>query len=103
MGYMLILFRKKTNGALLKWAFALMVIPILTCTLLYVLFVAFVPPEAVAKLDAGQVDFWNQSIAKVAHGSYLQIITGFNLNFIVGRCYDSKKLIQSVQRLVGIR
>src|SRR6266850_78192 len=55
-GLVLILFRKKTDGALLKWAFVLLVIPILTYILLYVLFVAFVPPEAVAKLDAGQMD-----------------------------------------------
>src|SRR5205085_9675826 len=29
MGFVLILFRKKTNDALLKWAFVLLVIPIL--------------------------------------------------------------------------
>src|SRR5437763_4426527 len=50
-GFLLILFRKKTNNALLKWAFALLAVPILTYLLLYVLFVAFVPPEALAKID----------------------------------------------------
>ncbi len=85
MGFVLILFRKKTNRALLKWAFALMVVPILTYILLYILFVAFVPPGAVAKLDAAQIGFWHEAIRKVSQGSYLQIVTGFNLNYIVGR------------------
>ena len=85
MGFLLILFRKKTNGGLLKWAFALLVIPILTYILLYILFVAFVPPEAVSKLDAAQIDFWKEAVRKVPQSSYLQIITGYNLNMIVGR------------------
>lgn len=85
MGFILLLFRKKTNSALLKWAFALMAIPILTYTLLYILFVAFVPTEALAKFEAGQMDFWNDAVKKVQQSSYLQIITGFNLQYIVGR------------------
>jgi hypothetical protein len=62
-----------------------MVIPILTYLLLYILFVAFVPPEALAAFEAGQVDFWNEAVKKVQQSSYLQIITDFNLNYIVGR------------------
>jgi len=85
MGFVLILFRRKTNGALLKWAFVLLAIPILTYILLYILFVAFVPPDAVAKLDAAQINFWNETVRKVPQSSYLQIITGYNLNMIAGR------------------
>lgn len=85
MGFLLLLFRKKTNGALLKWAFALMMIPILTYILLYILFVAFVPPEALIEFKAGQIDFWNQAVTKVQQSNYLQIISDFNLNYIVGR------------------
>src|SRR6185503_9182487 len=85
MGFLLIAFRKKTNRSLLKWAFALMAVPILTYILLYVLFAALVPPEALAKLDATQMDFWAGSIRKVQQSSYLQIVTGYNLNYIVGR------------------
>jgi uncharacterized protein len=85
MGFLLILFRRKANGSLLKWAFVMMVIPILTYILFYVLFAAFVPPGAVAKLDAAKIDFWNESVRKVRQSSYLQIITDFNLNYIVGR------------------
>src|ERR671933_1382429 len=54
MGFLLILFRRKTDRALIKWAVVLMLIPILAYILLYVLFVAFVPPEALAKLEAAR-------------------------------------------------
>src|ERR687883_1153609 len=43
MGFLLLLFRRKPDGSLLKWAIILLIIPILTYILLYVLFVAFVP------------------------------------------------------------
>jgi uncharacterized protein len=85
MGFLLILFRKKANGALLKWACVLLVIPILTYILLYILFVSFAPADAVAKLDAGQIGFWSETVRKVQQSNYLQIITDFNLKYIVGR------------------
>jgi uncharacterized protein len=85
VGLVLILFRRKTNGALLKWACALMVIPILTYILLYILFVAFVSPEALAGLDAARFEMWNDAITKVPQSSYLQIITDYNRHYIVGR------------------
>ena len=72
MGFLLILFRRKTDGALLKWAFALMVIPILTYILFYILFVAFVPPEAIAMFDAAQMRYWNKAVRKVPQSSYLR-------------------------------
>jgi uncharacterized protein len=85
MGFVLILFRKKTNGSLLKWAFAMMALPILTYILLYILFVAFVSPEVSVKIDAAQMDMWNEAVKTVPQSSYLQILTGYNLNNIVGR------------------
>ncbi|MBD0369810.1 MAG: DUF418 domain-containing protein [Pyrinomonadaceae bacterium] len=85
MGFLLILFRRKTDTALLKWAFVLMLIPILSYVLLYVLFVAFVPPEVTAKLDAAQLEMWNNAVKTVPQSSYLQIITGYNRQYIVGR------------------
>ncbi len=85
MGFLLISFRRKTNRSLLKWAFALMAVPIVTYLLLYVLFVAFAPPGTVAKVDAAQLEFWPATIKKVHESSYLQIITDFNLNYIAGR------------------
>jgi uncharacterized protein len=85
MGFVLILFRRKSNESLLKWAFALLAVPILSYILLYTLFAAFVPSEALAKFEAGQVDFWNEAVRRVQQSSYLQIVTGFNLQYIVGR------------------
>ena len=85
MGFVLLLFRRKTDGALLKWAFALLLIPILTYILLFILFAAFVPSEALANFESGQVSFWNDAVRKVSQGNYLQIVTDFNLNYIVGR------------------
>jgi uncharacterized protein len=85
MGFMLILFRRKTNGALLKWASILLVIPILTYILLYILFVTFAPPETVATIDVAKMDMWNDAVRKVPHSGYLQIITDYNLHYIVGR------------------
>jgi uncharacterized protein len=100
-GFVLILFRKKTNYALLKWAFALLAIPILTYILLYILFVAYVPSEAVAKLDAAQIDFWNATVKNVPRSSYLQIITGYNLNMIAGR-YGSLILEMRLPKLLAM-
>jgi uncharacterized protein len=85
MGFVLILFRKKTDSSLLKWALVLLMIPILTYILLYILFVAFAPPEAVAKIDAAKINMWTEAVKTVPQSSYLQILTGYNLNYIVGR------------------
>jgi uncharacterized protein len=85
MGFVLILFRRKTNEALLKWAFWLLVIPILTYILIYILFVAFVPESALAGFEASQGDRWKESVQQVQQGSYFEILTGYNLQYIVGR------------------
>lgn len=85
MGFLLILFRRKTDGALLKWALVLLIIPILTYILLYVLFVAFVSPDTLAKLGAAQAEMWNNSVRNVPQSGYLQIIGGYNLNYVLGR------------------
>ena len=85
MGFLLLLFRKKTNDSLLKWVCVLLAIPILTYLLLYILFVAFAPPEAATMLKGAQVEFWNEAVSKVQQSSYLQIVTDFNLKYVVGR------------------
>src|SRR5918912_1719513 len=85
MGFLLIPFRKKTDAALLKWALVLLAVPILTYLLLYVLFVVFAPPTAGAMMEAGRSDFWNEAVRKVQQSSYVQIISDFNLKYIVGR------------------
>lgn len=85
VGFLLILFRRKTDASLLKWAAALMIVPILTYLLMYALFVAFAPPGVAAQVEAGQSDFWTQAVASIREGSFFQIATGFNLQYIVGR------------------
>ncbi|MDQ3798123.1 MAG: DUF418 domain-containing protein, partial [Acidobacteriota bacterium] len=85
MGFLLILFRRKTDGALLKWAFVLMAIPILSYLLLYILFAAFVPPEAVAAASGDAQSGWNEAVRKVRESGYLQTVTDFNLQYIFFR------------------
>ena len=85
MGYLLILFRKRTNESLLKWAFALITVPIVTYVLLYIAFVAFAPPDATAGFEASQVERWNDGVRIVTQSSYWENISTFNLQYIVGR------------------
>ncbi len=85
MGFVLLLFRRKSTEALLKWAFVLMSIPILTYILIYILFVAVASPEIAATIDKAQIDSWNNAVQTVPNSSYLEILTGYNLNYIVGR------------------
>lgn len=85
IGFVLLSFRKKSNESLLKWAFGLMIVPVATYILLFLLFVAFAPPDVIASIDAGQMEFWNESVRKASQGTYFQIVTDFNLQYIVGR------------------
>ncbi len=85
MGFILILFRKKSNESLLRWAFALVAIPIVTYSLLYVVFAAFAPADAVAGFDASQTERWNSNIQTIAQSSYWEIVSGYNLQYVVGR------------------
>lgn len=101
MGFLLLLFRKQTNGALLRWAAALLAIPVLTYVLLYVLFVALVPPQAVARLDAAQLGFWSESVRQVSQGGYFQIITDFNLHYVAGR-YASLLLEMRLPKILAM-
>jgi uncharacterized protein len=85
MGFVLLLFRRKSDESLLKWAFALMAVPIVTYIVIYALFAAFVSPEAIAGFEASQVERWNESVRIVSQGSYLQIVSSYNLEYFVGR------------------
>lgn len=85
LGFILILFRKKSDTSLLKWAAILIAIPVLTYILIFVLFTAFVPADAMASFEAGRIDMWTNSVMQASQGTYLQIFTDFNLQYIVGR------------------
>jgi uncharacterized protein len=85
MGFVLLLFRNKSDESLLKWTFWLMIVPIVSYILLYVLFISFAPPDIHARIAAGQLEGWNQTIATLRQSSYLQIISDFNLDYVAGR------------------
>lgn len=85
MGFVLILFRKRSDETLLRWAAGLMIVPIVTYVILYAAFTAFVSPEAMAGFEAGQVDMWNNNVQTVTESSYFQITTGYNLQYVIGR------------------
>src|SRR5215210_698339 len=65
MGFILLLFPKKSDGSLLKWSFWLLVVPVLTYLLIYGLFVAFVPQEVLAQFDGMEAARWNGSVTQV--------------------------------------
>lgn len=85
MGFVLLLFRNKSDRSLIKWAVVLMIVPIVSYILLYIAFVVFAPPDAAAAVSAGQADLWASALQSVSQGSFFEIATGFNLNYIVGR------------------
>jgi uncharacterized protein len=85
MGFVLLLFRRKSDESLLKWAFGLMLVPVVTYIILYVVFITYAPPDIVAMIDKAQLDSWNSNLATVPHIGYLETITDYNLHYIVGR------------------
>ncbi|HVF29588.1 MAG TPA: DUF418 domain-containing protein [Pyrinomonadaceae bacterium] len=85
MGFVLLLFRKKSNVSLLKWAAIMLAIPVLTYTLLYITFKVFVGPETMAQMQEAQVQNFHQTVALVQQGSYRQLTTDYNLDYVIGR------------------
>jgi uncharacterized protein len=85
MGFILVLFRKAKIETLLKWAAILLIIPILWYVLQWILFAAFVSPEALAQISAAQANGWNDTMNTVSTGSYWQIVTDYNKNYVIGR------------------
>lgn len=85
MGFILLLFRNKSDASLLKWAVGLMIVPIVTYLLLYGAFAAFAPPDVAASIDDGQLERWNSSVATVGTGSFWQIMSTYNPSYIIGR------------------
>jgi uncharacterized protein len=85
MGFLLILFRRKTNSSLLKWAIILLAIPIFTYILQYILFTFFAPPDLAASIESMKLERWNSAVARVSQSNYWQILTGYNREYVVGR------------------
>jgi uncharacterized protein len=85
MGFLLILFRKKSNESLLKWAAVLIAVPVVTASVIYVLFISFAPPDTAAKVAAMQADSWSGTAVTVSQGNYWEILRSYNLPYILGR------------------
>ncbi len=85
MGFVLLWFRRQSNESLLKWAVVLTAVPIVSYTLLYLAFTAFVSPETVAGFEASQAERWVTTVQTMRGSSWLEIVGGFNLEYVLGR------------------
>ena len=85
MGFVLLLFRRKSNRSLLKWALVLMIVPIASYMLLYAAFLAFAPPDIGTQIQSAQAEGWKNGKEIVLKSSYLEVVTGYNLDYVVGR------------------
>jgi uncharacterized protein len=84
-GFILLLFRKKSDKSLLKWVVGLLFFPVVTYSLLYAAFVTFAPPGTYEQIEAGMADAWRKNIVDVGQGNYFSIVTGYNLQYLAGR------------------
>lgn len=85
MGFVLLLFRRKSEKSLLRWAAIFLAVPVVFYFLSYVLFAALAPPETGANINAMQFEMWSNASTVVPNGSYTEIISGYNLNMLFGR------------------
>ncbi len=85
VGFVLILFKNRTDKTLLRWAAILLVVPVVTYAILLGLFLAFAPPDVGATIANAQTEQWSRSIAIVQQGSYFEILTGYNPGYLLGR------------------
>jgi uncharacterized protein len=85
-GFILILFRRKSNRSIIKWVIGFWLAPIPVYILLYILFISFAPPEAALVPDAAkQFEEWSAATREVSEGSYWQIFTTYNLQYVLFR------------------
>lgn len=86
VGFVLLLFRNRSNTFLLRWSFILILIPIASYLLLYAAFVMFAPAGVATEIQNAQVEGWHRTSTIVANGSYFQIMTEYNMrDYILGR------------------
>lgn len=89
VGFVLLLFRKKETGSLLKWTAIMIAIPIVTYLILYILFISFAPPGVNAEITAAQNSIWQNNLMRLQNAGYWQVISGFNLEMLLGGRYPS--------------
>ena len=70
LGFVLLLFRKTSDARLLKWTFVMIAVPVVVYLVFFALFVAFVPPEATAAIEAGPTGMWKNAMQIIPTGSY---------------------------------
>lgn len=85
MGFVLLLFRRKSDESLLRWAAILLAVPVAFYLLFFLLFAAFAPPDVVTQINAMQFEMWNNAMQTLSNGSYTQIFRDHNLNQLFGR------------------
>jgi len=85
MGFVLLLFRKKPTGSLLKWAGILIIVPVVSYVILFFLFISFAPPDTAQSVQNMQVEQWEREIRNIPQSGYFEILSGFNRQYIVGR------------------
>ncbi|HYJ92022.1 MAG TPA: DUF418 domain-containing protein [Pyrinomonadaceae bacterium] len=85
MGFILLLFRQKSDQSLLKWALWLMVVPVIFYSIILVLFVIFAPPDTASVVEKAQADMYQSALNVVPNGGFFQIIRDYNVNMLAGR------------------
>ena len=69
-GFFLIKFRRTDNSSILRWAVALILFPIITYTLVYVVYTVFFTPAAVAPNNEEAINTYNQIVNFVSTANF---------------------------------
>ncbi|TVQ27485.1 MAG: DUF418 domain-containing protein [Spirochaetaceae bacterium] len=107
-GFLLLLFRNRTNRTLLRWAVVFLALPVLFALIMTTLnTVVWTSPEAVAEFESGVTaqremfeDFYAQAMTVYSSGTFLEITTqrvfDFIMEFIGGFLAGSVFLIMAM-------
>ena len=85
MGFILLLFRQKSDESLLRWALSLMVVPVIYFAIILALFLAFAPPDTASVVAKAQTDMFQSAMNVVPNGGFFQIIREYNVGMVAGR------------------
>lgn len=85
MGFILLLFRRKSDESLLKWTFWLMVVPVIYFAVMLALFLAFAPPDTATVVAKAQTEMFQSAMNVVPNGGFFQIIREYNVGMVIGR------------------
>ena len=85
MGFILLLFRRKTDRSLFNWSLILIAVPIVTYLLMWLLISISAPADVVAQVDNAQADMWRHEVEFIPTHGFVDITTGYNLQMLAGR------------------